>query len=44
MFGEPTFRDMFCAHRSLPMTMVAAAFDERPPAFFWRFHRFQLLL
>ena len=25
------------------MTMVATAFDERPLAFFWRFHRFQLL-
>ena len=34
MFGEPTFLDMFCEHRSPPMTMVAAAFDERPLAFF----------
>jgi hypothetical protein len=24
------------------MTMVAAAFDERPLAFFWRFHRRQV--
>ena len=24
------------------MTMVAATFDERPLAFFWRFHRRQV--